>query len=126
MNFINSGSAPKPGGHYSQAVEHNGWIFVAGQLPIKLSGEKELGEIEAQASLVMGNIQKILEAAGSDLRGVVKSTIYITDISLWTRVNEVYKEKFGEHRPARVVVPVPNLHYGFKIEMDVIAVQTNN
>ena len=126
MNFINSESVPKPGGHYSQAVEHNGWIFVSGQLPIRLNGEKELGEIEDQMSLVMENIQRILIAAGSDLNGVVKSTVYIADIALWARVNVVYKGVFGDHRPARVVVPVPDLHYGFKIEMDVIAVQTNN
>jgi len=97
-------------------------VYVAGQLPINPdTGEKVLDSIENQAEQVIKNISAILEAAGSNLNQVVKTTIYISDIQLWNRVNQVYARCFGDHRPARVVVPTRSLHFGFQIEMDAIA-----
>lgn len=114
--------APQPGGHYSQAIVHNGLIYVAGQLPIDpATGEKKLGSIEEQAEQTLNNVRAILWAAGSDLDRVLKMTVYISDISLWGKVNEVYARVMGEHRPARAVVPVKDLHYGFQIEIEAIA-----
>lgn len=122
MDVIFTTNAPAPGGHYSQAIVHNGFVFVAGQLPIFPNGEKCLGSIEEQTALVLDNLHAILEAAGSSMALVVKTTVYVADIQLWGRVNAVYAEKFGSHRPARAIVPVPELHYGFGIELEAIAV----
>ena len=123
MKKITTSKAPAPGGHYSQAILHNGLIYVSGQLPIEpQTGEKILDSIEAQTEQVMKNLKAILEAAGSSLSQVIKTTIYIADIHLWDRVNHVYASYFGEHRPARSVVPTRSLHHGFLIEMEAMAV----
>ena len=114
--------APPPAGHYSQAVFHNGTVYVAGQLPIDKDGNK-LSEapIEEQARLVLQNIKHILEAAGSSLDRVLQMTLYVTDIGNWAKINQVYAEMMGDHKPARAVVPVPDLHYGLGLEVQVIA-----
>jgi len=114
--------APKPGGHYSQAVVHNGLIYVAGQLAIDpATGERVLSSIEAQTEQTLKNVAAILHAAGSDLSRVLKMTVYISDIDLWGAVNETYARVFGDHRPARAIIPVKDLHYGFQIEIEAIA-----
>lgn len=114
--------APAPGGHYSQAIIHNGLIYVSGQLPIDpRTGDKCLGSIEDQTALVLTNIRGVLRAAGSDLDRVLRMTVYVADIGHWGKVNEIYALFMGEHRPARSVVPVKDLHYGFQIEIDAIA-----
>lgn len=123
MKNVYTDKAPEPAGHYSQAVVKNGWVFVSGQLPVKAgTGEKIKGGIEEQAKQVLKNISEILKASGSGVENVVKTTVYITDINLWDSVNKVYGEFFKEHKPARVIVPTRELHYGFDIEMDVVAV----
>lgn len=115
-------NAPKPAGHYSQATVHNGIVYVAGQLPIDpKTGEKKLGPIEEQTEQTLKNVAEILRAAGSDLSRVLKVTVYVSDIEHWGKVNEVYAKFFGEHRPARAVVPTRDLHYGFKIEVECVA-----
>jgi 2-iminobutanoate/2-iminopropanoate deaminase len=115
-------NAPIPGGHYSQAIVHNGLVYVSGQLPIDpKTGEKQTGSIEEQTRLVLQNLSAILDASGSSLEQVLKVTVYISDISLWGKVNEVYAEIFGDHRPARAMVPTRDLHFGFKIEVDAVA-----
>ena len=97
-------------------------IYIAGQLPIDpATGEKKLGSIEEQTEQVLANLRAIVEAAGGDLSRVLKTTVYVSDIELWGKVNEIYARTFGEHRPARAVVPVKDLHYGFKIEIEAIA-----
>lgn len=115
--------APVPGGHYTQAIVANGFVFISGQLPVvPLTGERISGSIEDQTLHVLENVKAIVEASGSDLDRIVKVTVYITDIGLWDRVNKVYAEFFGIHKPARAIVPVKELHHGFKIEMDAVAV----
>ena len=122
IRTILSPDAPAPGGHYSQAVVYNGLVFVAGQLAIDpKTGERLTGSIEQQTEQCLKNTAAILEAAGSSLSRVLKMTIYISDIELWGAVNSVYSRVMGEHRPARAVVPVKDLHYGFKIEIETIA-----
>ncbi len=121
MKEIYTNNASRPGGHYSQAVEHNGLIFVAGQLPITASGEKITGSIEEQTKQVLKNLEEILKAAGCGLDNVLKTTVYISDMNLWGRVNGVYAEHFGEHCPARAVVPTRELHYGFLVELEAVA-----
>lgn len=114
---------PPPAGHYSPAVVSGGFVFVSGQLPVMPeTGERLAGaEIEVQARQVFTNIAAILAAADSGLDCVVRVTVYLTDIALWGRFNAAYAEIFGVHRPARTVVPVPALHHGVAVEVDVIA-----
>lgn len=118
---IHTDAAPTPGGHYSQAVRHNGTVYVAGLLPVRANGERELGDIDQQFAVIVESLRAILGAAGSDLSHVLRATIYVTSIESWPTVNRAFAEAFGEHRPARTVVPVSELHYGFAVEMDVIA-----
>jgi len=122
MQPIETPHAPAPAGHYSQAMVHSGLVYIAGQLPIDPeTGEKVLGTIEEQTEQVLRNVEAILKAAGSSLDRILRATVYISDIELWGRVNEVYARILGDHRPARVVVPTRELHFGFKIEMEAIA-----
>lgn len=125
METVNTPDAPEPGGHYSQAIVHGDFVFVSGQLPIHPdTGKKETGPIESQASLVLANLKTILEAAGSSLDHVVKTTIYIQDMRYWDTVNRIYADYFDGHKPARAVVPAPGLHHGFLIEMEAVAVRS--
>ena len=122
MEEVFTSKAPKPAGHYSQAIVHGNLIYVSGQLPIDpVTGEKRIGSIEEQTEQALRNVSEIIKAAGSSMDHVIKTTVYISDIGLWERVNEVYKDFFGEHRPARAVVPTKDLHYGFQIEVEAIA-----
>ena len=123
MHTILTDDAPAPAGHYAQAVVHGGLVYVSGQLPIDpKTGEKRIGSIEEQTSQALENVAAILEAAGSGLDRVVKTTVYVSDIGLWDRVNGVYAAYFGEHHPARAVVPTRELHFGFQIEIEAIAI----
>ena len=122
INRIETKNAPAAGGHYSQAVVHNGLVFVSGQLSIDpQTSEKKLGSIEEQTEQVLKNVEAILKAANSDFGRVLKMTVYVADIELWAAVNKVYARVLGEHRPARAVIPTGKLHYGFLIEIDAVA-----
>lgn len=117
----------RPAGHYSPGVICGGMLYVSGQLPIDpITGERESGSIVAQTLLVLRNLERILSAAGSRRELVVQTTIYISDIDLWDKVNAVYAEFFGEHRPARAVVPTSALHHGFLIELSACAAIDNS
>jgi len=123
IKSIYTPEAPEPAGHYSQAVVANGMVFISGQLPIvPVTGEKITGTIEDQTLRVLNNIEAIALAAGSNKTKIVKVTAYISDMSLWGDVNRIYSGFFGNHKPARAVVPVKDLNWGFKIEIDAIAV----
>ena len=122
MIEVSTENAPKPAGHYSQAVVHDNIVYVSGQLPIDPeTGEKRIGSIEEQTEQALKNLFEILKAAGSDINQVIKTTVYVSDIELWDRVNAVYSEFFGDHRPARAVVPTTKLHFGFQIEIEAVA-----
>lgn len=123
MNKIETQGAPQPGGHYSQAIAANNIVFVSGQLPVNPeTGARTPESIEEQTLQVLKNIEAIVNAAGSGVSKITKMTLFITDISLWDAVNKTYSEFFAEHRPARSIVPVKDLHHGFMIEADAIAV----
>lgn len=127
MEKIKLPNVPEPKGHYSPAVEHNGLIFVSGQLPMNhRTGDVETGAIELQTEIALRNVEAILQAAGSDLNHVLQMTIYISEMELWDKVNEVYKRILGEHKPARAIVPVKDLHFGTKIEIQAIAAVIEN
>lgn len=123
MRKIFTEKAPAPGGHYVQAWVHNDMVYVSGQLPIDpLTGEKITYSIEAQTRRVLENVAAVVEAAGSDIRHIIKTTVYVADIGLWAKVDGVYADFFGDHKPARAVVPTRELHYGFQVEIEAVAV----
>jgi 2-iminobutanoate/2-iminopropanoate deaminase len=122
MTCIDPATMSRPGGHYSHVVVHNGVAYVSGQLPIGPLGPlPATASFEDQARQVLANVRAAVAAAGSDLSKVLKCTVYVNDIADWPVFNRIYAEAFGDHRPARVVVPVLPLHYGYRVEMDVIA-----
>ena len=122
MRYVSTDKAPAPAGHYSQGVVHGGVVYVSGMLPVDpATGEKRLGDIEAQAELALANMEAVLLAAGSSRERVLSVTVYVSDIALWSRVNAVYAAFFGEHRPARAVVPTRELHFGFQVEIAAVA-----
>jgi 2-iminobutanoate/2-iminopropanoate deaminase len=122
MRTITTDKAPAAGGHYSQAVVHGGLVYVAGQLPLVPGDPKRrLESFEEQAEQVIANVIAIIEASGSSADRILRTTVYIADIAHWPAFNAIYARRLGAHRPARTVVPVPALHYGYLVEMDAIA-----
>lgn len=122
MQMIYTSDAPTPAGHYSQAVVHGGLVFVSGQLAVDAAtGQRSDGTIEEQTKIALENVAAILRAAGSDVDRVLKTTVYIPDIESWGRVNEVYAEFFGSHRPSRAVIPTRDLHHGLLVEIEAVA-----
>ena len=114
--------APQAIGPYSQAVEAGGFIFVSGQIPlVPATGEIVKGDIEAQTTQVLENLREILTAAGSSIAQAVKTTVYLTDITDFSRVNDVYARYFTKEPPARVCVEVSDLPKQALVEIDVIA-----
>ncbi len=122
VKIIETEKATIPLGHYSQATQHGGVIYVSGQLGRGPDmSDEEAGDIETQTWRCLSNIIAIIEAAGSSSDRLLKVSIFIADTSLWPAVNKVYSEMLGTHRPARIVVPTPDLHYGALLEVDAIA-----
>jgi 2-iminobutanoate/2-iminopropanoate deaminase len=122
MQKIQPADQPTPKGHYSPGVVHNGLVFVSGQLPMDLkTREPFTGAIEGQTELALLNVEAVLKDAGSALDHVLQMTIYVSDMELWGKVNETYAKVMGEHRPARAIVPVKDLHFDTKIEIQAIA-----
>ena len=122
MRSIATDQAPQPRGHYSQAIVHNGLVFIAGQLPFDPeTGALSVESIEEQTQQVLENMAAVLTAAGAKLENVIKVTIYVPDMATWGAVNEIYAKFFGDHKPARSVVPTRALHNNVKIEVEAVA-----
>lgn len=123
MRSVRSDGAPAPVGPYSQAVVCDGWLFASGQIPLDpTSGRLVDGDVEAQTRRVLANLRAVLEAAGVDLNAVVRTTIYLTDLGDFRRVNATYAEHFpNEPQPARTTVQVAALPLGARVELDCIA-----
>jgi 2-iminobutanoate/2-iminopropanoate deaminase len=120
--IINTDKAPAPIGPYSQAVEVNGMLFVSGQIPIiPETGEMEEGGIEAETMQVMKNLQAILKAAGGDMSKIVKTSIFVADMSDFVAVNGVYGQFFKSDPPARETVAVKTLPKNVNVEISCIA-----
>jgi 2-iminobutanoate/2-iminopropanoate deaminase len=118
MRTISTDDAPAPAGHYAQGVAHGGVIYVAGMLPKDPAHpDAPHGTIEEQVERTLRNVEAVLRAGGSGLEQLLSVTIYVTDIRLWPRVNAAYARVLGEHRPARTVVPVPELAAGYLVEI---------
>lgn len=117
MRAITIPALPSPKGHYEHCIEHNGLLFISGQLPVDERGLIPDG-IDAQTLLVLSKLDEILRAAGSARDRVLRLRVYIADITFWDIVNTVCAEYFSAHRPARCIVPVGPLHHGCLIEIE--------
>jgi len=116
------GDVARPGGHYSHARRFGDLVFTSGQLGVRADGSHTAGQpFEEQVRQALQNMLGALRAAGAEPSDILKVTAYIVGVDLWPRFNAIYAEVMGEAKPARTVVPVPELHYGYLIEIDAIA-----
>jgi len=113
--------APKPVGPYSQIVQAGSFLFLAGQIPLTSENTMLEGDIVAQARQVLNNLKAVLEKAGASMNHVVKTTIFLADLSDFEAVNKVYAEYFEEPFPARSTVEASKLPKGARVEIDAIA-----
>jgi 2-iminobutanoate/2-iminopropanoate deaminase len=114
-------NAPKPKGPYSQAVIHNGLLYVSGQIPVDpVIGTLIHGTIEEETELVLDNLKIIAEDAGASMEDVLKVTCYLADMDDFARFNEVYRKYFPENPPARATVQAARLPLDVQIEIDAI------
>jgi 2-iminobutanoate/2-iminopropanoate deaminase len=114
--------APFQGAPYSQAIEAGGFVFVSGQLGLRPDHAEMVGEtIQEQTEQVFANLAAILEAAGSGLERLVKTTVYLTDLGDFAGMNEVYAAHVGKRPPARATIEVSALPSGAKVEIEAIA-----
>ena len=115
-------AAPPPQGHYNMAVRHDGLVYVSGQLGIRPDGSHTSDlPFEEQARQALGNLLAVLAAADLGPNNILKVTAYIAGVEHWPVFNGVYAQMMGDSRPARSVVPVPKLHFGYLVEVDAIA-----
>jgi len=121
--IISTDKAPKAIGPYSQAVEANGFIFISGQLPVNPLDASIPQTIKEQTEMVIKNIEAILLSEGLTLKNVVKTTVFMTDLTKFSEMNEVYSKFFSSEPPARATVEVRNLPKGVMIEIECIAVR---
>lgn len=122
METIKEVDKLKANGHYAIAVAEGSLIFLSGQFSVDMeTGEKKFGTVEEETRQILENIEKILKSMGSCKEKVLKANIYVRDLENWGSVNAVYSNFFEEHYPARTIAAVKELHYGFQLEMDVIA-----
>jgi reactive intermediate/imine deaminase len=111
-----------PKGHYSHAAVGAGLVFVSGQLPVAEDGTVLHAQpFEVQARQVLANVAAAVRGGGSSIERLLQVRVYITDIALWPAFNEIYAQWVGSARPARAVVPVPQLHYGCSLEVEAVA-----
>ena len=114
--------APAAIGPYSQAVATNGWLFTSGQVGLDPgTGELVPGGFEAQAGQVFANLGAVLASAGCSFADVVKATVYVTDLANFPRLNQLYAQAMGDHRPARSTVQAAALPKGALVEIDLVA-----
>lgn len=119
---VHTDAAPRAAGHYAQAVAAGGHLYISGQLPIRPDAAPLPDDgFEAQAEQAIANMLSILTAAGGTPQQLARVTAYIVGVGNWPRFNAVYARLLPDARPARTVVPVPELHYGYLVEVDAIA-----
>jgi 2-iminobutanoate/2-iminopropanoate deaminase len=122
MEFHHSESAPKAIGPYSQAVSIDGWVFTSGQVGLDpASGDLVGSDFETQAKRVLENLRQVLAASDCTFADVVKATVYVTNLGDFPKLNALYGEAMGDHRPARSTVQVAALPKGALVEIDLIA-----
>ena len=123
MDFVQTDKAPKAIGPYSQAVKANGFVFCSGQISINPeTGEIVGNSVKEQTEQVLKNLFAVLEAAGSDYSKVVKTTVFLADMSTFGEMSEVYEKMFNGHKPARAAVAVKTLPKNVLVEIEAVAV----
>jgi 2-iminobutanoate/2-iminopropanoate deaminase len=121
--IISTENAPGAIGPYSQAVKTNGMVFCSGQIPIDIAtGEFVSDDVAEQTEQVLKNLSAVLEAAGTGLNNVVKTTVFLADMADFAAMNEVYAKYFNDNKPARATVQAAGLPRGARVEIDCIAV----
>ncbi len=124
---ISTDKAPQAIGPYSQAIQVGEFLFLSGQIPLDPStGEMDREDIQGQTRRVMENLKAVLESQGLTMESIVKTTIFLTDMGNFAKVNEIYGGYFSEYPPARSTVQVSNLPRGAAIEIEAIAVATHS
>lgn len=119
---ISTKNAPKAIGPYEQGIKCNGFLFTSGQIALDpATGQMIEGDVSTQTRRVLDNLKAVLEAGGSSLDRVVKATVYLTDLSNFVKMNEVYAEYLGHAKPARSTVGVATLPRGASVEIDLVA-----
>jgi 2-iminobutanoate/2-iminopropanoate deaminase len=121
MEPIYPSSSARPKGHYAPAMVHNGFVYVSGQISTDADGTPVLDSLEEQTLRCLKKMEVILRASNSQPDRVLKVNLYIANMDDWGRVNDVFAKFFGDHRPARLIVPTGPLHYGCAIEIDCVA-----
>lgn len=122
LRTIQTKDAPSAIGPYSQGVSAGGFLFTAGQIALDpATGEVVQGDVAAQATRVLQNLTAVLSAAGATWNDVVKTTVFLQDMSDFAKVNEVYSAALGNARPARTTVAVAGLPRGVRVEIDAVA-----
>ena len=122
LKFVATERAPKAIGPYSQGVIANGMVFTAGQVALNpATGELVQGDVKAQTEQVMQNLHAVLTSAGTTLKKVVKTTVFLATMDDFAAMNEVYAQHFGDHKPARSTVAVKTLPRNALVEIDVVA-----
>lgn len=121
MKIVSTPNAPQAIGPYSQAMVVNGMVYTSGQIALTPAGEMLENDVELQAHQVLKNLSNVLEASGSSLDKVIKTTIFLADMDDFLKINAIYAEYFGEHKPARSTVAVKTLPKNALIEIDCIA-----
>lgn len=120
--IITSADAPKAIGPYSQAVEQDGFVFTSGVLPVDpITGEIFGGDVTTQTELVLKNLENILKSAGLSLKHVLKTTVFLTDLTAFAEMNAVYATFFPENAPARSTIQVVALPKGSSVEIEAVA-----
>ncbi|CAK7069333.1 reactive intermediate/imine deaminase [Tissierella sp. P1] len=123
LRFLSTEKAPSAVGPYSQGVKSENIIYSSGQLPIDPeTGELSKGDIQKETRLCLENVKAVLEAGHANIENIVKVTVFVTDMNDFSKINEVYAEFFGDHKPARSLVQVAALPKGADIEIEAIAI----
>lgn len=109
-------------GHYVPGMISNGMLFISGQLSLDLNTRKvPIGGIAEHMEQALKNIDLVLQAAGTDKNHIVQCRIFLTNIGDWDAANVVYANYFCEHKPARIIIETPNMHFGCKVEIEAVA-----
>ena len=122
MRIVKTKGIPEPNGHYSPCIEHNGLLYLSGQLPRDPETKVVPETIEKQTLVALKNVEQIVVAAGSSKDKILQMRLYISNVDLWDKVNKVYTIFFGDHKPVRSVIPTRDLHFGCLIEIEAVAI----